>query len=79
MTFAGESARPGSVEDWAHRTPDAVALREGERSLSYRELNDSANRVAAVMARRAQVAPGDRVAVCTKNRLEWFVSQTAIA
>jgi long-chain acyl-CoA synthetase len=79
MNAAGASVRPRSVEDWASRTPEELALCEGERSLTYRALNDAANRVAAVMHAQGNVARGDRVAVCTVNRLEWFVAQAAIA
>ena len=71
--------RRGSVEYWAERTPDARALCEGARALTWAEWNAQANRIAEVFAQRAKVGPGDRVAVCCHNRLEWFVSQAAIA
>jgi long-chain acyl-CoA synthetase len=73
------SARPGSLEHWAEATPDARALCEGTRELTWTQWNDRANRVAELLAKRANVGPGDRVAVCAQNRLEWFVSQAAIA
>ncbi len=74
-----EVARRGSVEYWAEHTPDARALCEGARSLTYAEWNLAANRVAELLHARAGIGPGDRIAVCTQNRLEWFVSQAAIA
>lgn len=72
-------ARPGSVEFWAERTPNALALCEGNRSLSWAQWNDAADRIAEVLSSHALIAPGDRVAVCMHNRIEWFISQAAIA
>ncbi len=71
--------KPGSVELWALQAPGLRALCQGGRSLSFGEWNDQANRVAQVLSERGEVGPGDRVAVCTQNRIEWFVSQAAIA
>ena len=79
MSTPTQVARPGSVEFWAEHTPDAKALCEGERYLTYSQWNALADRVAEVLATRAAVAAGDRVAVCTSNRIEWFIGQAAIA
>ena len=70
---------PGSVEYWAQRAPDAVALQENERSLTYGEWNERADRLAEVLSARAGVGKGDHVALCMHNRLEWFVTQAATA
>lgn len=78
-TAPSSSPRPGSVELWAQHTPSKLALCEGNRSLSWSQWNDAADRVAEVLSSHAMVAPGDRVAVCMHNRLEWFISQAAIA
>jgi long-chain acyl-CoA synthetase len=84
MSAAGDivtdsAAKPGSVEHWAQHSPDTRALCEGARSLTFGEWNARANRVAEALHTLGKVGPGDRVAVCTQNRLEWFVSQAAIA
>jgi long-chain acyl-CoA synthetase len=79
MTGATDIVRPGSLEDWARRTPDRTALWESGRTMSYGKLDEAANRVAEFLHRQASVARGERVAVCTKNRIEWFVGQAAIA
>ena len=73
------TARPRSVEYWAVATPDARALCEGARSLTWAQWNERANRIAEIFARDGGVGKGDRVAVCMHNRLEWFVCQAAIA
>jgi long-chain acyl-CoA synthetase len=79
MSTPAETARRGSVEYWAEHTPDARALCEGTRALTYAEWNLEANRLAEVLSVRGEVGADDRVAVCTQNRIEWFVSQAAIA
>jgi long-chain acyl-CoA synthetase len=78
-TTPDAAPRRGSVEYWARRTPDAPALSETARSLSYRQWNDAADRVAQALHARGSVGEGDRVAVCARNCIEWFVAQAAIA
>ncbi|MFI7078994.1 amino acid adenylation domain-containing protein [Micromonospora sp. NPDC049903] len=46
------------------RTPDAVAVTTGERTLTYRTLDRNADRLAALLARHG-VRPGDRVGLLT--------------
>jgi len=48
---------------------DHVAVVDGERSVTYRELDERARRLAGVLAARG-VGRGDRVAVLSENRLE---------
>ena len=69
----------GSLEYWAERTPDAPALSEGSRKLSYAGWNAQADALAEVLAEHAGVGPDDRVALCMQNRLEWFITQAATA
>jgi len=44
--------RPRLFEAQVERTPDAIAVVYGEQSLTYRELNDRANRVAHYLRER---------------------------
>ena len=53
------AAQPKSIEHWAATTPDATAFIEGDRRLTWAELNDVANRVAHGLAARGVVA-GER-------------------
>ena len=49
------------VRHWAAERPDAVALRRGDRALTYRELDERSSRVAQALT-AAGVKPGDRIA-----------------
>jgi acyl-CoA synthetase (AMP-forming)/AMP-acid ligase II len=50
---------------------DAPALQEGERTLSYRQLNERSARLAYLLAARG-VARGERVAILSENRGEYL-------
>ncbi|WP_410658126.1 amino acid adenylation domain-containing protein [Amycolatopsis sp. lyj-112] len=47
---------PAAFEAQAERTPDAIALVDGSHTLTYRELNDRADRLAAALAARGACA-----------------------
>jgi amino acid adenylation domain-containing protein len=57
------------LEAAARSTPDAVALIDGDRQLSYRELDRLANRFANVLT-GSGMKRGDRVAVALENGVE---------
>jgi acyl-CoA synthetase (AMP-forming)/AMP-acid ligase II len=61
--------------DWnARETPDAEFAVHGERRITYREAQTFANRIANALAADG-VAPGDRVALLSKNAIElvlWY-------
>ena len=59
-----------AVSAHARNTPKAQAAFEGDRSLSYADLDARSNRLANVLHGRYGVRPGDRVAVLLRNRLE---------
>jgi len=61
----------------AARTPGAVAVRFGEASLTYAELNARANRLAHHL-RGLGVGPDARVGVCVERSLELVVSLLAV-
>ncbi|WP_243718947.1 AMP-binding protein [Actinomadura sp. KC06] len=60
----------GGVREFAAATPDTVAVVEGERTLTYRALDERANRLAQALLARG-LRPGDRCAVRLGNRLEF--------
>jgi long-chain acyl-CoA synthetase len=63
---------PETPEYWALLQPDAAAVLESDRQLSYAQLNLLANRLASAL-RSDGVQPGDIVAVRSHIRLEWAV------
>ena len=56
----------------ASRTPRKVAIREGERSLTYTQLAERTVRVANVVHGHFGLAHGDRAAVFMPNRIEYL-------
>ncbi|CDF96574.1 MULTISPECIES: non-ribosomal peptide synthetase [unclassified Pseudomonas] len=67
----------GLFEEQVQRTPDALAVRHGEQRLSYRELNEQANRLAHYL-RGQGVRPDSRVAICVERGLDMVVGLLAI-
>jgi acyl-CoA synthetase (AMP-forming)/AMP-acid ligase II len=62
----------------ARRWPDRVALVDGERRRTYRELDERATRLARALVGLG-LAPGERVAVVQENRIEYVETVIAIA
>jgi D-alanine--poly(phosphoribitol) ligase subunit 1 len=60
-------------EEWVDRTPNAVALVVGEERLSYRELDNRANRFAHYL-RKKGAGPNDYVGICLHRSVELVVS-----
>lgn len=58
------------IREFARATPDAVAVVDGDRTLTYSALHDRSNRVANALLGRGLQA-GDRVAFICGNRLEY--------
>ena len=56
----------------AQRTPDKIALREGERTLTYQQLVDRIDRVSAGARHDLGLLSGDRVMLLALNRLEYI-------
>ncbi|MFC7518444.1 amino acid adenylation domain-containing protein, partial [Herbaspirillum sp. GCM10030257] len=64
------------IEEQAALSPDAVALKHGETTLSYAELNAKANRLARHL-RNQGVGPDTRVAICVTRGLDMMVGLLA--
>ena len=58
------------IREFARATPKAVAVIDGDRSLTFAELDNRANRFASAML-AAGLQPGDRVGMLSWNRLEF--------
>ncbi len=65
------------VEEWAERTPESIAVVDGERELTYRELNRAANRWARRL-RDLGVGIESRVGVCLERSAETVVALLSI-
>ncbi|WP_415835688.1 amino acid adenylation domain-containing protein, partial [Corallococcus soli] len=65
------------IEAQAQRTPDALAVQWGERTLTYRQLDERANQLAWHL-RSLGVGPEVLVALCVERSLELVVSILAI-
>ena len=78
MSDAATTLYRGSLEHFAAETPDAIAIVDGETSLSYGDWNERANRMADSMA-AAGIARGDIVGVRSQIRTEWFIVNQALA
>jgi amino acid adenylation domain-containing protein len=65
------------VQAQVERSPDAVAVVHGHRSLTYAELNARANRLAHHL-RQHGVGPDTRVGICSERRLDMVVALLAV-
>jgi len=72
-----EQAEANSLEYWAAERPDAIAIVNGDRSLTFREWNDQSNRVADALAALGLQA-GDRIGMRFRIDFPWFVVQRAM-
>ncbi|HSF42282.1 MAG TPA: non-ribosomal peptide synthase/polyketide synthase [Thermoanaerobaculia bacterium] len=65
------------VEEQAARTPYALAVIDGDRTLTYAELDARANRLARGLARRG-VRPEALAGICVERSLEMVVAALAV-
>jgi long-chain acyl-CoA synthetase len=68
--------RPGSLEHWAGARPDAPAIVDGERVLTWRDWNDAADRLAEGLAARG-LETGDILVTRMQIRAEWPIASAA--
>ncbi|WP_328477672.1 AMP-binding protein [Actinoplanes sp. NBC_00393] len=60
----------GGVREFGRATPDAIAVRDGDRALTYAALDERSSRVACALLSLG-LTTGDRVALLSGNRLEY--------
>ena len=58
-------------------TPDAIALRSGEREITYADLDERADRLAAYIAARYQPAPGAVIGLCLPRGADLITAMLA--
>ncbi|MFG2053058.1 amino acid adenylation domain-containing protein [Micromonospora sp. NPDC048930] len=76
-TIAAVDCLHRMVAAQAARTPDAEAVRHADRTLSYRELDAAANRLARVLLARG-ITREDRVGVCLPRTPDLVVALLAV-
>ena len=79
--FAPQDAKPCIHLRFTHQaalTPDAVALVSGGMTLTYRQLEVRANRLANHLLAERGVQPGDYVGLCAEPGFEMIVGMLAI-
>jgi len=59
-----------NLENSATYFPDQPAIIEGNRNISFKELNMDASRVASALAGLG-CQPGDYICICASNSYEW--------
>jgi len=67
---------PQMIADWARRTPEALAINSGSRSLSFAELEAAANRLANYLISLG-VGPESIVAICLDRSVDFVVAALA--
>jgi amino acid adenylation domain-containing protein len=65
------------IEEQAVRTPDRIAIEAGGVRLTYRQLNERANRLAHRL-RRAGVKPGILIALCVERTADLVIAPLAV-
>ncbi|RKH37600.1 non-ribosomal peptide synthetase, partial [Corallococcus sicarius] len=76
-TFPGEDCLHHAIEAQALRTPDALAVLDDTRTLSFRELDAHANRLAWHLLRQG-AGPEARVGLCLERGVDQVVAVLAI-
>ncbi|WP_084614919.1 condensation domain-containing protein, partial [Pseudomonas batumici] len=77
LDYPQEQTIHGLFEAQVERTPDSLAVVQGGTRLSYRELNEQANRLAHAL-RKQGVQPDSRVGICVERGAEMVVGLLAI-
>ncbi|RML22654.1 Syringopeptin synthetase B, partial [Pseudomonas syringae pv. lapsa] len=77
LDYPHEQTIHGLFEAQVERTPQAVAVVHGQQRLTYRELNEQANRLAHAL-RKQGVQPDSRVGICVERGVEMVVGLLAI-
>jgi long-chain acyl-CoA synthetase len=73
----GEVTLTAHLRHWARERPDRPAFVLGDRTLTYAELDEQSDRLAAFLVADG-VRPGDRVAVFLPNSLEFALAFSAV-
>jgi amino acid adenylation domain-containing protein len=74
-------AQPQTLHEWflrqAEKTPQRLAVTDGQRELSYAELADSARQLSGYLFTHG-VGQGDVVALCLPRSIDWYPAMLAV-
>lgn len=74
--YPREKSVPDLFAQWVRQTPDAPALRDGERVLAYREVDRRANHLAGRL-RRLGIGAETLVGICLADTTAWVIAALA--
>ncbi|MEU7841455.1 non-ribosomal peptide synthetase [Micromonospora sp. NPDC049114] len=74
--YPRERSVPDLFAQWVRQTPDAPALRDGERILAYREVDRRANHLAGRL-RRLGIGAETLVGICLADTTAWVIAALA--
>jgi long-chain acyl-CoA synthetase len=66
------------IREFGHATPDAVAIKDGERHITFAQLDERSSRFADGLLARG-IKSGERVAILSNNRFEFFEISAGLA
>lgn len=66
------------VESCVEKTPGAVAVKFNGSQLTYRQLNESSNRLAHYMIQRQNILPDSLVGICLERSLDMVIAILAV-
>lgn len=78
MTDKTGIAATGRPEDWAERQPDTIAFIDDRRGITWDELDQQANNLAAAL-QEAGLGKDDVVVARMHNRIEWVILHCALS
>ena len=79
LVFRERTRSLRALLDQTARFGDRIALSEGNVRISFDELRERVEQLAATLAQDHAIRPGDRVALFAANRWEWIAAFWAIA
>jgi amino acid adenylation domain-containing protein len=78
MAYPRDGGLVQLIEDQVERSPDAVAVAFGEERLTYRDLNERANRMARALISRG-AGPDRLIGICLQRSAAMLVAMLAVA
>lgn len=75
--YAKEKSLPDLVSEKARQYPDKIAIQFGDKNISYRNVDETSNKLAALLC-DLEVGPGDIIGLAVDRSAEMLISLLAI-